>query len=594
MATCPFPIAILSFNRPDLLTEVLKSLKSQTIGADGARIYLFQDGAQSRFTQEPADDFLQNECVKCFRDIFPDGQVLQSPVNLGIALNFDRAERLFFEDLQAECGLFFEDDLLLSPHYLDALLQLAHFALAEPLVAYVAAYGDHTAPLERQRAASAKIIRMGHKWGFALTRRQWFRQREIVDGYLSIVRENEYSRRDHKRVETYFASLGFVWAASSQDAAKDLASFVLGTTSLMCFPCFARYIGKEGLHFTTDFFNKHGYEKTELFDGPPPQFEFPSRAQLARQASDERAFSSRQPVALVKDPDVNDVTVQTSAVEFVESLYVTLLNRTADQQGLVAWTNAIRNGKSLSDVVRSFVESREYESKLAARAKSSGENIALDTTNKLLSDSNKYIYFGNLLPQEAQYKSDLFIGLALTKMYDKNIVHDATTSLPFADNSIIGFQSQDVFEHIGYEKIRDILDDIFRCLRPGGIFRLSLPDYNSPLLKSRSLYDCEGNVLCDAAMGGSVKASMNGGLDVNFAQGGNSHLWFPTYRKVLHVIVSSRIRKCSSISIHQAWIDSKTYVCRDFDQTIMPVVRTPPRDMRANGKPISIVIDFIK
>jgi hypothetical protein len=65
MATCPFPIAILSFNRPDLLTEVLKSLKSQTVGVDGACIYLFQDGAQSRFTQEPADDFLQNECVKC-------------------------------------------------------------------------------------------------------------------------------------------------------------------------------------------------------------------------------------------------------------------------------------------------------------------------------------------------------------------------------------------------------------------------------------------------------------------------------------------------------------------------------------------------
>jgi len=29
--------------------------------------------------------------------LFPNGQVLQAPINLGIALNFDRAKRLFLK-----------------------------------------------------------------------------------------------------------------------------------------------------------------------------------------------------------------------------------------------------------------------------------------------------------------------------------------------------------------------------------------------------------------------------------------------------------------------------------------------------------------
>ena len=136
---CPYPIAVMSFNRPDLLESVLKSLKSQSIEIDEKRVYLFQDGVQSRFSDNPADDSLQNECVRRFLEIFPNGNVHQSPVNLGIALNFDRAERLFYEEIEADCGIFFEDDLLLSPYYMEALLQLTNFALAEPLVGYVAA-----------------------------------------------------------------------------------------------------------------------------------------------------------------------------------------------------------------------------------------------------------------------------------------------------------------------------------------------------------------------------------------------------------------------------------------------------------------------
>jgi len=205
-----------------------------------------------------------------------------------------------------------------------------------------------------------------------------------------------------------------------------------------------------------------------------------------------------------------------------------------------------------------------------------------------------YLYFGNLSPREQQYKSGLFWGLTPHPESDRDIPHDARDPLPFSDASVKAVQSQDVFEHLEYNLVASVLDEVFRCLTPGGIFRLSLPDYNSPLLKSRSVYDADGNVLFDAAMGGSVVGKMNGGIEVKFSPGGEAHIWFPTYSTVTAMIVASQIRKSSSIEFHHAWIDSKRFVCKEFDQAIMPVRRSPPNDMRAGGKPVSIVVDFIK
>ncbi|MCW2284366.1 SAM-dependent methyltransferase [Rhodoblastus acidophilus] len=214
--------------------------------------------------------------------------------------------------------------------------------------------------------------------------------------------------------------------------------------------------------------------------------------------------------------------------------------------------------------------------------------------NETRAITDYYIYFGNLSPNEEQYKSGLFYAIALNKRFDRDIAHDARLPMPFETESIKGFQSQDVFEHIPYPELPRILDDVFRCLRTEGIFRLSVPDYNSPLLQKRSVYDCDGNILCDLAIGGSVSAKTSEGVKVAFAPGGDAHLWFPTYANLMQLIVSSEIRKCSKITTHHAWIDRRNWICNPFDDSIMPVLRTPPRDMRADGKPISIVIDFIK
>ncbi len=67
---------------------------------------------------------------------------------------------------------------------------------------------------------------------------------------------------------------------------------------------------------------------------------------------------------------------------------------------------------------------------------------------------------------------------------------DLTKSLPFKDNSISSFSAYDVIEHIPrWERVNDeikfpfisLMDEIFRCLKPGGIFLAATPAFPSPV-----------------------------------------------------------------------------------------------------------------
>ena len=89
-----WPIAVISFNRPHLLEQVLRGLREQTSPPDPAGVYLFQDGGPQSAP----------ECVGIFKNIFPQGRAFVDDTNLGIAMNYDRAERFVFDTLGAECG----------------------------------------------------------------------------------------------------------------------------------------------------------------------------------------------------------------------------------------------------------------------------------------------------------------------------------------------------------------------------------------------------------------------------------------------------------------------------------------------------------
>jgi SAM-dependent methyltransferase len=205
-----------------------------------------------------------------------------------------------------------------------------------------------------------------------------------------------------------------------------------------------------------------------------------------------------------------------------------------------------------------------------------------------------YLYFGNLGQQERQYRIPNFIGLALNPAHEREIAHNAVDPLPFADGSVRKVQSQDVFEHIPFGRVGFVLDEIYRVLKPGGQFRLSLPDYRSPVLRRRSVFDQRGRVVGDLMMGASPYYDPGSGqARVRFAPGGDSHIWFPRYETVLHLIVHSQIRHCA-VRFWQVWLDDDNYLCEPVPEEEMFVWRAFPHDPRSEGRPVSIIADFVK
>lgn len=278
------PIVIVSYNRPDLLKPVLNSLRTQTREVPAENVFLFQDWVSAGIGTE-----LQELCCNEFKRHFPEKNIVCADTNLGIALNFDRAEKFCFETLGADVAYFFEDDMILDQFYIQVLDQMAEFALADDRIAYVACYGNHTASRKDQLNRRSEIIGLGHKWGFALTRRQWLRQKPYVDAYLDIVTRRPYSQRDNAEIRELFRSWGFDFSGTSQDGAKDVASFALGTVKLNTFACFGRYIGEKGTHFNPKLFADMGFSRTELL-GEAVELLPPSDELITRLLNDSKRW----------------------------------------------------------------------------------------------------------------------------------------------------------------------------------------------------------------------------------------------------------------------------------------------------------------
>ena len=206
----------------------------------------------------------------------------------------------------------------------------------------------------------------------------------------------------------------------------------------------------------------------------------------------------------------------------------------------------------------------------------------------------QYLYFGSLGLHERQFQIPNFIGLALHPAHDREVKRDLAAPLPYADNSIAKIQAQDVLEHLPLEKVPFVLDEIYRVLKPAGTFRLSVPDYRSPVQKRRSLYDARGRVIGDLLMcATSYLDAATGEARIRFSEDGDAHLWFPRYEVITHLVLKSEIRK-AQIHFYQAFVDDHSFLCEPVPENEMFVLRAAPHDRRAGGAPTSIIADFVK
>jgi hypothetical protein len=282
------PVALMSFDRPDYLEAVLQTVVCQRgYRRWTPRFFLFQDGAEAASTgNKYADPAMIKSSIAVFQKYLPDGEVIDSRYNLGVAHNFDRAERLFFDDNTYECAVFLEDDMLLQPHYMEVLTELLELALEHPYIGVVSAYGyRNTMAIDEQRRMSNRLCLMNeHNWAFGITRQCWQRRNQIVAQYLEIIDGIEYRDRKekHPEINAMLRGLGRGGSGylSSQDSIKNMACEVLGIHRVSTYTNNARYIGRKGLHMTEERFFERGYHRTVLFPDAHGQFVVPSANEL--------------------------------------------------------------------------------------------------------------------------------------------------------------------------------------------------------------------------------------------------------------------------------------------------------------------------
>ena len=198
---------------------------------------------------------------------------------------------------------------------------------------------------------------------------------------------------------------------------------------------------------------------------------------------------------------------------------------------------------------------------------------------------NIYLYAGDCINNISQYP---FIGLSLQCNNNTNIQHNILNKMDLFDNSVDIYQSEDVFEHIEYDKLKDVINEIYRVLKPGGLFRLSIPDYRCDILYNRSEKNDDNKIIFDKGGGGDYdyenKKVINGG-----------HVWFPKYELVKSLLDKTSFEQNKINFLHYYDINNNS-INKVIDYSKGYIIRTPDNDKMVNYpyRTMSIVVDCYK
>ena len=201
------------------------------------------------------------------------------------------------------------------------------------------------------------------------------------------------------------------------------------------------------------------------------------------------------------------------------------------------------------------------------------------TWQETMNSPSVKLYAGDI-PEMEQYIG--WVGLSISKGDNRHILHDITRPFPIPDNSVDAFQAEDVLEHIPYDQLLPVLNEIFRVLKPNALFRLSVPDYGCDVLQERSIKDSSGKIVFDPGGGGTVECP--------------GHVWFPRIDNVRKLINKSLFAAFGRVDYLHYYNMDGSFIVKPVDYAKGHVDRTPDHDDRVMSpyRPMSMIIDLVK
>ncbi len=129
---------------------------------------------------------------------------------------------------------------------------------------------------------------------------------------------------------------------------------------------------------------------------------------------------------------------------------------------------------------------------------------------------------------------------------------DITKGLPFEDGSVSAVYASHVLEHLSHEDFYRALDETRRILKPGGVFRLIVPDLAGRARRYLAAYERGDGAAAERFMRetllGRVSRPKSLKAQAKALFGNEVHLWMwdePSMRAALSVVGFADIRRCA-------------------------------------------------
>lgn len=184
-------VVIVGYNRPHYFKRVLNALVANKRARTLPFFFILDGGSGAT---QSAYRALIKECP------LKNKHIIARPFNYGLHWNVLSGQRFMFEWCGFNRVIHFEDDVVVTPTYLDLVLQLDDWASKKyDNIGAVQAYTPCRMTLEEKKAKRAMVGETGGFWlGYCMHRKVWNAIKDIVYEY-----EHEFLRR--KRFDSHGA-----------------------------------------------------------------------------------------------------------------------------------------------------------------------------------------------------------------------------------------------------------------------------------------------------------------------------------------------------------------------------------------------------
>lgn len=252
--------ALFSFDRPQYLKQVLHSInenhKAHPILKDFIEFHFFQDGRnlnnKTVGSKKEVDESIK--LLNKYTEIIPNSKLNCASENLGIARQKQLGHRLFDK---YDKVIFFEDDMILSPHYIQLLVKMS-----KQFPENVVQACDRTGALPKDDFKNHlhKVIKSNcHLWGYLMSKSVCDSVYPKLQEYIKLI-GNDYLKRPHEKIKSKFEI-----KASSHDAIIAKALTENNINKITTVVPRAKYIGEKGMHATPNWYKKFKFDKEKQY-----------------------------------------------------------------------------------------------------------------------------------------------------------------------------------------------------------------------------------------------------------------------------------------------------------------------------------------